>query len=61
MNGVQVGCTISQGINEVIEGSKNFSVTSRTSLKLLSKDLLREFTRKGADCSEFLALDEVKN
>ncbi|CAL9198142.1 unnamed protein product [Musa hybrid cultivar] len=61
MNGVQVGCTISQGINEVIEGSKNFSASFQTSLKLLSKDLLREFTRKGADCSEFLALVEVKN
>ncbi|KAJ8460770.1 hypothetical protein OPV22_033696 [Ensete ventricosum] len=61
MNGVQVGCTISQGINQVVEGSENCSLTFWQSLEMLSKELLNEFTRKGADCSEFLAPDEVKN
>lgn len=54
LQGAQVGCLASGGVQDVDEGESSCTEKFRSSLKVLFKDLVTEFIAKGVDCKEFL-------
>ncbi|KAL6845406.1 hypothetical protein ACP4OV_024901 [Aristida adscensionis] len=53
IDGAQVGCLVGDGVQDVDEGDKSCTEMFKSSLKILFKELLTEFTNIGVDCDEF--------
>ncbi|KAG9448098.1 hypothetical protein H6P81_014226 [Aristolochia fimbriata] len=55
MDGAQVGCLVSGGIQDVDEGDKSCSVKFRTAVQEIFPKLIKAFTDNGSDCSKFIS------
>ncbi|WVZ69289.1 hypothetical protein U9M48_018100 [Paspalum notatum var. saurae] len=53
MAGVQVGCLVGDGVQDVDEGDKSCSDKFKGSLKLVFEDLVKEFANIGVNCDGF--------
>ncbi|XP_068638939.1 putative ubiquitin-conjugating enzyme E2 38 isoform X2 [Aristolochia californica] len=58
MDGAQVGCLASGGIQDVDEGDKSCSGEFRDAVQEIFPKLIKALTDNGADCSKFLNQDE---
>ncbi|XP_068665374.1 probable ubiquitin-conjugating enzyme E2 26 isoform X2 [Aristolochia californica] len=57
MDGAQVGCLASGGIQDVDEGDKSCSAKFRGAVHEIFLNLIKAFTDNGSDCSKFLNQD----